>query len=281
MNYDKILNFMKKNYESATNSTTDLTQDGNLITGGNKTKFVLKFDDETDEYESKFSGGSANGGDIVLPIMKPRMLNDNQNGGSFENSIIKHDEDENDPENTNDESVYGNDSDVKELKRKINELETKLKELTNDKQKGGNTEDENNGSNTEDENNGSNTEDENNGSENNGSENDGSNSEDENDGSNSEDENNESNSDDENNESNSEDETNGSETGSESGSESESEIDESEIQDYVTGGQSAENILGKLGSEEVEAYRDGIKGGNLCGGYSKPVIHNSMYPYQL
>ena len=266
MNYDKILNFMKKNYESATNSTTDLTQDGNLITGGNKTKFVLKFDDETDEYESKFSGGSANSGDIILPIMKPRMLNDNQNGGSFENSIIKHDEDENDPENTNDESVYGNDSDVKELKRKINELETKLKELTNDKiqknnkQKGGN--------------NGSNSEDETNGSENNGS-----NSEDETNGS-------------ENNESNTEDENNGSETdGSENdesntedetdGSESESEIDDSEIQDYVTGGQSAENILGKLGSEEVEAYRDGIKGGNLCGGYSKPVIHNSMYPYQL
>lgn len=256
MNYDKILNFMKKNYESATNSTTDLTQDGNLITGGNRTKFVLKFDDETDEYESKFSGGSANSGDIVLPIMKPRMLNDNQNGGSFENSIIKHDEDENDPENTNDESVYGNDSDVKELKRKINELETKLKELTNDKkqennkQKGGNTEDENNGSNTDDENdssenNESNTEDENDSSENNGS--------------------------------NTEDENNGSTTESES----ESEIDESEIQDYVTGGQSAENILGKLGSEEVEAYRDGIKGGNLCGGYSKPVIHNSMYPYQL
>ena len=264
MNYDKILNFMKKNYESATNSTTDLTQDGNLITGGNKTKFVLKFDDETDEYESKFSGGSANSGDIVLPIMKPRMLNDNQNGGSFENSIIKHDEDENDPENTNDESVYGNDSDVKELKRKINELETKLKELTNDKiqknnkQKGGNnesnSEDENDGSNSEDENNGSNSEDENNGS-NSEDENDGSNSEDENDGSNTEDEN--------------------------DGSESESEIDESEIQDYVTGGQSAENILGKLGSEEVEAYRDGIKGGNFCGGYSKPVIHNSMYPYQL
>ena len=251
MNYDKILNFMKKNYESATNSTTDLTQDGNLITGGNKTKFVLKFDDETDEYESKFSGGSANSGDIVLPIMKPRMLNDNQNGGSFENSIIKHDEDENDPENTNDESVYGNDSDVKELKRKISELETKLKELTNDKiqknkkQKGGNNE-----SNTEDEN-------------------DGSNSEDENDGSNSEDETNGS----ENSESNTEDENSESTT--------ESEIDESEIQDYVTGGQSAENILGKLGSEEVEAYRDGIKGGNFCGGYSKPVIHNSMYPYQL
>ena len=250
MNYDKILNFMKKNYESATNSTTDLTQDGNLITGGNKTKFVLKFDDETDEYESKFSGGSANSGDIVLPIMKPRMLNDNQNGGSFENSIIKHDEDENDPENTNDESVYGNDSDVKELKRKINELETKLKELTNDKlqknnkQKGGNNE-----SNTEDETNESNTEDENSES----------NTEDENDGSNTEDENNESTTE----------------------SESESEIDESEIQDYVTGGQSAENILGKLGSEEVEAYRDGIKGGNFCGGYSKPVIHNSMYPYQL
>lgn len=277
MNYDKILNFMKKNYESATNSTTDLTQDGNLITGGNKTKFVLKFDDETDEYESKFSGGSANGGDIILPIMKPRMLNDNQNGGSFENSIIKHDEDENDPENTNDESVYGNDSDVKELKRKINELETKLKELTNDKiqknnkQKGGNsesnTEDGNNGSensesNTEDENNGSesgsNSEDENDGSENSGSEND----ESENDGS-------------ENDGSNTEDETDGSTT------ESESEIDDSEIQDYVTGGQSAENILGKLGSEEVEAYRDGIKGGNLCGGYNKPVIHNSMYPYQL
>lgn len=272
MNYDKILNFMKKNYESATNSTTDLTQDGNLITGGNKTKFVLKFDDETDEYESKFSGGSANSGDIVLPIMKPRMLNDNQNGGSFENSIIKHDEDENDPENTNDESIYGNDSDVKELKRKINELETKLKELTNNKiqknnkQKGGNTEDENNESNTEDENDGSNTEDEtdesntedeSNGSENNSSENDGSNDEDET------------------NESNTEDEND------ESTTESESEIDESEIQDYVTGGQSAENILGKLGSEEVEAYRDGIKGGNLCGGYSKPVIHNSMYPYQL
>ena len=256
MNYDKILNFMKKNYESATNSTTDLTQDGNLITGGNKTKFVLKFDDETDEYESKFSGGSANSGDIVLPIMKPRMLNDNQNGGSFENSIIKHDEDENDPENTNDESVYGNDSDVKELKRKINELETKLKELTNDKkqennkQKGGNTEDENDESNTEDEND--------------SSENDESNTDDENDSS----ENDESNTDDENNESTTE-------------SESESEIDESEIQDYVTGGQSAENILGKLGSEEVEAYRDGIKGGNLCGGYSKPVIHNAMYPYQL
>ena len=260
MNYDKILNFMKKNYESATNSTTDLTQDGDLITGGNKTKFVLKFDDETDEYESKFSGGSANSGDIVLPIMKPRMLNDNQNGGSFENSIIKHDEDENDPENTNDESVYGNDSDVKELKRKINELETKLNELTNDKiqknnkQKGGNNE-----SNTEDENNGSensesNTEDENNGSES------GSNSEDENDGS----------------------ENDGSNTADENdSSESESEIDDSEIQDYVTGGQSAENILGKLGSEEVEAYRDGIKGGNFCGGYSKPVIHNSMYPYQL
>ena len=273
MNYDKILNFMKKNYESATNSTTDLTQDGNLITGGNKTKFVLKFDDETDEYESKFSGGSANSGDIVLPIMKPRMLNDNQNGGSFENSIIKHDEDENDPENTNDESVYGNDSDVKELKRKISELETKLKELTNDKiqknnkQKGGNnesnTEDETNESNTEDENSESNTEDENDGSntedETNGSENSESNTEDENDGSNTEDENNESTTE----------------------SESESEIDESEIQDYVTGGQSAENILGKLGSEEVEAYRDGIKGGNFCGGYSKPVIHNSMYPYQL
>ena len=262
MNYDKILNFMKKNYESATNSTTDLTQDGNLITGGNKTKFVLKFDDETDEYESKFSGGSANSGDIILPIMKPRMLNDNQNGGSFENSIIKHDEDENDPENTNDESVYGNDSDVKELKRKINELETKLKELTNDKiqknnkQKGGN-----NGSNTEDENNGSENNESNSEDENNGSES-GSNSEDENDGS-------------ENNESNTEDEN------SESTTESESEIDESEIQDYVTGGQSAENILGKLGSEEVEAYRDGIKGGNLCGGYNKPVIHNSMYPYQL
>ena len=266
MNYDKILNFMKKNYESATNSTTDLTQDGNLITGGNKTKFVLKFDDETDEYESKFSGGSANSGDIILPIMKPRMLNDNQNGGSFENSIIKHDEDENDPENTNDESVYGNDSDVKELKRKINELETKLKELTNDKiqknnkQKGGN-----NGSNSEDETNGSennesNTEDETNGSENNES-----NTEDENNGSETDGS--------ENDESNTEDETDG--------SESESEIDDSEIQDYVTGGQSAENILGKLGSEEVEAYRDGIKGGNLCGGYSKPVIHNSMYPYQL
>lgn len=252
MNYDKILNFMKKNYESATNLTTDLTQDGNLITGGNKTKFVLKFDDETDEYESKFSGGSANSGDIVLPIMKPRMLNDNQNGGSFENSIIKHDEDENDPENTNDESVYGNDSDVKELKRKISELETKLNELTNDKiqknnkQKGGNNESENDESNTEDETN--------------GSENDESNTDDENDSS-------------ENSESNTEDETDG--------SESESEIDEAEIQDYVTGGQSAENILGKLGSEEVEAYRDGIKGGNLCGGYSKPVIHNSMYPYQL
>ena len=263
MNYDKILNFMKKNYESATNSTTDLTQDGNLITGGNKTKFVLKFDDETDEYESKFSGGSANSGDIILPIMKPQMLNDNQNGGSFENSIIKHDEDENDPENTNDESVYGNDSDVKELKRKINELETKLKELTNDKQKGGNTDNENDESNNEDEN-------------------DESNNEDENDESNSEDENNESNTENENDESNSEDETNESETNeSTTESESESEIDESEIQDYVTGGQSAENILGKLGSEEVEAYRDGIKGGNLCGGYSKPVIHNSMYPYQL
>ena len=280
MNYDKILNFMKKNYESATNSTTDLTQDGNLITGGNKTKFVLKFDDETDEYESKFSGGSANGGDIILPIMKPRMLNDNQNGGSFENSIIKHDEDENDPENTNDESVYGNDSDVKELKRKINELETKLKELTNDKiqkdnkQKGGNTEDgnnesENSESNNEDENDESNTGDETNDS-NTEDENDDSNTEDENDGSeNNESENNES----ENDDSNTEDETDG--------SESESEIDESEIQDYVTGGQSAENILGKLGSEEVEAYRDGIKGGNLCGGYNKPVIHNSMYPYQL
>lgn len=268
MNYDKILNFMKKNYESATNSTTDLTQDGNLITGGNKTKFVLKFDDETDEYESKFSGGSANSGDIVLPIMKPRMLNDNQNGGSFENSIIKHDEDENDPENTNDESIYGNDSDVKELKRKINELETKLKELTNNKQKGGNTEDENDGSNIEDENNESNNEDETNDS-NTGDETNDSNTEDENDGS-------------ENDGSNSEDENNGSENdSSESGSESGSEIDESEIQDYVTGGQSAENILGKLGSEEVEAYRDGIKGGNLCGGYSKPVIHNSMYPYQL
>ena len=265
MNYDKILNFMKKNYESATNSTTDLTQDGNLITGGNKTKFVLKFDDETDEYESKFSGGSANSGDIVLPIMKPRMLNDNQKGGSFENSIIKHDEDENDPENTNDESIYGNDSDVKELKRKINELETKLKELTNNKQKGGNTEDGNNESNTEDENNGSNSEDENNGS----------NSEDENNGSNTEDENNGSENDRSESGSNSEDEND------ESTTESESEIDESEIQDYVTGGQSAENILGKLGSEEVEAYRDGIKGGNLCGGYSKPVIHNSMYPYQL
>ena len=265
MNYDKILNFMKKNYESATNSTTDLTQDGNLITGGNKTKFVLKFDDETDEYESKFSGGSANSGDIVLPIMKPRMLNDNQNGGSFENSIIKHDEDENDPENTNDESVYGNDSDVKELKRKINELETKLKELTNDKiqknnkQKGGN-----NDSNTEDENDESNNEDENDGSENNDSNTEDETNESENDGSNDGSENNESNSEDENDE-----------------SESESEIDESEIQDYVTGGQSAENILGKLGSEEVEAYRDGIKGGNLCGGYNKPVIHNSMYPYQL